>query len=77
MFLGLDSSTQGLKATLVDDKLRVVHAHAINYQNDLPGFGTTNGVIQKSGNVVVQPTAMASGAQVPAPAAVAPACSEA
>ena len=58
LFLGLDSSTQGLKATLVDDRLAVIHAHAINYQRDLSGYGTTNGVVQKAGNVVVQPTAM-------------------
>ena len=59
LFLGLDSSTQGLKVTAVDDKLNVVHTFAINYQRDLgSAYGLTNGTIAKPGNVVVQPTAM-------------------
>ena len=44
--------------TAVDEHLNVVHAFAVNYQKDLPGYGTTNGVIVKPGNVVVQPTLM-------------------
>jgi hypothetical protein len=58
LFLGLDASTQGLKATAVDESLGVVHRFAINYQADLAGYGTTNGVVAKPGSVVVQPTLM-------------------
>ena len=58
IFLGFDSSTQGLKATAVDEKLNVLHAFAVNYQKDVPGYGTTNGVISRPGHVVVQPTLM-------------------
>lgn len=59
LFLGLDSSTQGLKATAVDDALGVVHTFALNYQRDLgAAYGLTNGTIAKPGSVVVQPTLM-------------------
>ena len=62
LFLGLDSSTQGLKATAVDDSLKVVHTFAVNYQRDLgAAYGLTNGTIAKPGNVVVQPTLMVRG----------------
>lgn len=64
--MGLDSSTQGLKATAVDDSLNVVHTYAINYQRDLgKTYGLTNGTIAKPGNVVVQPTLMVRGSARP------------
>lgn len=43
LFLGLDSSTQGLKATLIDSELNVVHESAVNFDNDLPEFKTKGG----------------------------------
>jgi xylulokinase len=58
LFVGLDSSTQGLKATAIDAQLNVVHTSAVNYQRDLPHYKTTNGVHAKPGNVVTQPTIM-------------------
>lgn len=61
--MGLDASTQGLKATAVDEALGVVHRFAINYQADLTGYGTTNGVVAKPGSVVVQPTLMVRAQQ--------------
>ena len=58
LFLGLDSSTQGLKATAVDERLGVVHRFAINYQKEFASYGIVNGVQTKAGNVVTQPTLM-------------------
>jgi sugar (pentulose or hexulose) kinase len=36
LFLGLDSSTQGLKATLINGSTTPVMTAAINYSRDLP-----------------------------------------
>lgn len=44
LYLGLDSSTQGLKATLVDEALAVVFEAAVAFDRDLPEFGTRGGV---------------------------------
>jgi hypothetical protein len=58
LYLGLDSSTQGLKATAIDADLKVHASFAINYQKDLPHYALKNGVHAKAGNVVTQPTLM-------------------
>ena len=58
LYLGLDSSTQGLKATAIDASFNVKASFAINYQKDLPHYGLKNGVHAKADNVVTQPTAM-------------------
>jgi xylulokinase len=42
-FLGLDLSTQQLKALLIDEKAVVVHDRAVGYDRDLPQYRTTNG----------------------------------
>lgn len=64
LYLGLDSSTQGLKATAIDKDFRVVHTDAINFARDLPRYGLQNGVHVKAGNVVTQPTLMVRGVVV-------------
>ncbi|KAL6307247.1 actin-like ATPase domain-containing protein [Sparassis latifolia] len=46
LFLGLDLSTQGLKAVLISEDSRVVHESAVHFDVDLPHFGTTNGAIR-------------------------------
>ncbi|TFK51820.1 actin-like ATPase domain-containing protein, partial [Heliocybe sulcata] len=46
LFLGLDLSTQGLKALLVDEEGLVVSEHAVNFDKDLPHFGTVNGAVR-------------------------------
>ncbi|MBM4141989.1 MAG: carbohydrate kinase [Lentisphaerae bacterium] len=43
LFLGLDSSTQALKATLIDAELRVVREGAVRFDDDLPEFRTEGG----------------------------------
>lgn len=44
LFLGLDSSTQSLKATAIDTSLNVVAEFAVNFDADLPEFKTQGGV---------------------------------
>ena len=58
LYLGLDSSTQGLKATAIDKDFKVVATHAINFARDLPRYKLQNGVHVKPGTVVTQPTRM-------------------
>jgi len=43
LFLGLDLSTQQLKAVLLDKDLEIVHEAAVHFDRDLPHHGTTNG----------------------------------
>ena len=48
MYLGLDSSTQSLTGLLLavsDDEPRVLWQHSINFDTDLPQFGTRHGVL--------------------------------
>ncbi|MFA5137782.1 MAG: xylulokinase [Elusimicrobiota bacterium] len=48
--LGLDISTQGAKLLLLDpDSGRVVFTTAVDYDKDLPAYGTVNGAIQGLG----------------------------
>ncbi len=58
LYLGLDSSTQGLKATAINRKFDIVSSFAINYQKDLPHYNLKNGVHASANNVVTQPTLM-------------------
>lgn len=46
LFLGLDLSTQGLKAILITEDSNVVHESAVHFDRDLPHYGTTNGAIR-------------------------------
>ncbi|KAF9475005.1 D-xylulose kinase [Pholiota conissans] len=46
LFLGLDLSTQQLKAVLLDEDSQVVHEAAVHFDRDLPHHGTTNGAIK-------------------------------
>jgi len=43
LFLGLDLSTQQLKAVLLDKDSEIVHEAAVHFDRDLPHHGTTNG----------------------------------
>lgn len=46
LFLGLDLSTQGLKAVLIDSEGTLVHESSVNFDRDLPSYGTTNGAVR-------------------------------
>ncbi|XP_011630604.1 xylulose kinase isoform X2 [Pogonomyrmex barbatus] len=59
-YLGLDLSTQQLKAVVVDDNLAVLHETSVQFDNDLPEFRTYGGVIRKKEEprIVVVPSLM-------------------
>ncbi|CAN6352513.1 unnamed protein product [Urochloa humidicola] len=44
LFLGLDCSTQSLKATVLDAGLGVVATDSVHFDTDLPHYGTRGGV---------------------------------
>ena len=47
LFAGLDVSTQGCKLVVIDLEARdVVHVDSVNYDEDLPQFGSRDGVVQ-------------------------------
>lgn len=58
LFLGLDSSTQGLKATAIDSDMNIVFNTAINFDETLPQYGTSGGFHQGENDVVTAPTLM-------------------
>jgi xylulokinase len=59
LFLGLDLSTQQLKAIVLAGDVSVVHESAVNFTNDLPQYGTINGAIIGPGpGEVTSPVAM-------------------
>jgi xylulokinase len=54
LFLGFDLSTQSLKATVLDGtNLTVVKELSVNFDSDLPHYGTKGGVIHHSDNLTV------------------------
>ncbi|KAF8074959.1 actin-like ATPase domain-containing protein [Lyophyllum atratum] len=58
LFLGLDLSTQQLKAIVIDQDSTLVHESAVHFDNDLPSHGTTNGAIRGPHGEVTSPVAM-------------------
>uniref|UniRef100_A0A0C9RZ78 Xylulose kinase n=1 Tax=Wollemia nobilis TaxID=56998 RepID=A0A0C9RZ78_9CONI len=60
LFLGLDSSTQSLKATVLDRNLRIVCSETVHFDSELPHYETKDGVYRgPSGNGrVVSPPLM-------------------
>ncbi len=58
-FLGFDSSTQGLKCTIIDAQLEIVYERALNFDRDLPQFGTKGGAhVGPDGLTVTSPAPM-------------------
>ncbi|TCD69513.1 hypothetical protein EIP91_007443 [Steccherinum ochraceum] len=49
LFLGLDLSTQGLKAVLITEDSQVVHESSVRFDNDLPQYNTVNGAVRGPG----------------------------
>lgn len=58
LFLGLDCSTQSLKASLLSASLELVAEAAVNFETHLPHFGTRAGVHTAPGGQVHSPAAM-------------------
>src|SRR5260221_2345810 len=61
-YLGFDSSTQSLTATVIEvtsSERRIVFEHVLQFDADLPEYGTTHGVIESDdGKTVTAPPAM-------------------
>ena len=58
-FLGLDFSTQQLKALLIDDHLKVVYEDAVKFDTELPEYGTNGGVhLNVEAKTATSPTLM-------------------
>ncbi|KAJ8762503.1 hypothetical protein K2173_007942 [Erythroxylum novogranatense] len=60
LFLGFDSSTQSLKATVLDSNLNVVKSELVNFDSDLPHYKTKDGVYRDAtdNGKIVSPTLM-------------------
>ena len=50
LFLGLDLSTQQLKAILLSQDFSIVHETSVHFDRDLPHYGTVNGAIRGPGS---------------------------
>ncbi|PIK52463.1 hypothetical protein BSL78_10667 [Apostichopus japonicus] len=59
LFIGFDFSTQQVKAIAIDNNLAVVHEASVQFDKDLPHYGTQGGVhIQADGLTITSPTLM-------------------
>ncbi|KAK3231149.1 hypothetical protein Dsin_003030 [Dipteronia sinensis] len=60
LFLGLDSSTQSLKATVLDSNLNIVASELVHFDSDLPHYKTKDGVYRDPtiDGRIVSPTLM-------------------
>ncbi|KAI9798065.1 MAG: hypothetical protein M1833_004962 [Piccolia ochrophora] len=59
LYLGLDLSTQQLKAIVISSTLKVVHEANVHFDSDLPGYGVKNGVhVNDREHEVFAPVAM-------------------
>ncbi|KAH9622687.1 hypothetical protein KSS87_011548 [Heliosperma pusillum] len=60
LFLGFDTSTQSLKATILDSNLSIVETELIHFDSDLPHYKTKDGVYRDAtvNGRIVSPTLM-------------------
>ncbi|KAM7516939.1 hypothetical protein LguiA_006522 [Lonicera macranthoides] len=60
LFLGFDSSTQSLKATVLDANLKIVTSEIVNFDSELPHYKTKDGVYRDPSinGRIVSPTLM-------------------
>ncbi|KAI9464233.1 hypothetical protein HD554DRAFT_2026603 [Boletus coccyginus] len=58
LFLGLDLSTQQLKAVLTDHNAAVLLHAAVHFDSDLPAYRTTNGAVRTPAGEVASPVRM-------------------
>ncbi|XP_062900553.1 xylulose kinase isoform X1 [Mobula hypostoma] len=52
-YLGIDLSTQQMKAIVIDDDLNIIHEANVKFDDDFPEFGTKNGVHVQSDKLTV------------------------
>ena len=57
-FLGLDFGTQSLKGILWNETEDTFIQHRVDYDNELPHYNTTQGVLHKKKGQVVVPSLM-------------------
>ncbi len=58
LFMGFDSSTQGLKCTILDRDLQMVYEKALSFDRDLPSFGTQGGTHTSADGLTVTSPAL-------------------
>ncbi|KAF9006062.1 hypothetical protein BDQ17DRAFT_1239609 [Cyathus striatus] len=58
LFLGLDLSTQQLKAIVISQDSSIVHESSVHFDKDLAHYGTTNGALSGDDGEVTSPVAM-------------------
>jgi xylulokinase len=58
LFLGLDLSTQRLKAILISEDSRVIHTCTVGYDEELPSHMTTKGAIFGPSGEITSPVLM-------------------
>ncbi|CAM8936531.1 unnamed protein product [Rhodiola kirilowii] len=60
LFLGLDCSTQSMKATVLDSNLKIVHYEVVNFDTELPHYNTKDGVYRDPSvhGRIISPTIM-------------------
>ncbi|PKI85532.1 hypothetical protein MVES_000216 [Malassezia vespertilionis] len=63
LFLGLDLSTQALKASLLDEHLRGIDEVSVRFETDLPEFETRGGILPR-GHALLGSTPSAAAAPV-------------
>lgn len=64
LFLGLDLSSQALKASLLDARLRGIDEVAVRFDEDLPQFGTRGGILPPGDARLDVPEAAAAPVQM-------------
>lgn len=57
-FLGLDLSTQSLKAIIISSGCRILHEHAVSFEHDLPHYNTIGGTVRGPNGQVTSPVEM-------------------
>lgn len=60
LFLGLDSSTQSLKATVLDSNINIVKSELVHFESELPHYKTKDGIYRDptDNGRIVSPTLM-------------------
>jgi len=58
LYLGIDLSTQSATAVVLDKKLAVLESASVNFDEELPQYGTSAGMTVGDGGVVTSPTRM-------------------
>ena len=58
LYIGLDNSTQALKAVVIDQHLNTLYEHRLDFTDDLPEYKTRSGVIVADDGSVLAPVLM-------------------